>query len=158
MPVNRLKRFLDQNHVPFTVIPHTPAYTGLETAQAAHEPGGEFAKTVMLKIDENLVMVVIPADHVIDLNHLQHDLGARSVSLAAEEEFAQTFPDCETGAMPPLGELYNVEVFIDESFALHQMISFNAGTHQEIIKMKYSDFRRFTRAKPLGFLLVYTRE
>jgi Ala-tRNA(Pro) deacylase len=103
-------------------------------------------------------MVVIPADYKINLEHLEQELGVRHVELAHEKEFRNLFPDCEPGAMPPLGELYDIEVFIDESFADHEMISFNAGTHKEIIKMRYKDFQCLVGAKSINFLLVFTRE
>ena len=158
MPAQRLKKFLDQNHIPCRVIRHAPVFTSQETAEAAYESGKEFAKTVMIKIDGELVMVVIPADHKIDFEHLRHELGVRQVELAHEKEFKRLFPDCEPGAMPPFGELYDNAVFIDEGFAEHEMISFNAGTHREIIKMHYKDFIRVANAKPLKFILVFTRE
>ena len=158
MPIRRLRNFLDQNHVQYRVINHSLAYTGQEIAQAAGESGKEFAKTVMLKIDGELIMVVIPANYKIDFEHLRQELGVRNVELASEKEFKSLFPDCEPGAMPPLGELYNIEVFIDDSFADNEMISFNAGTHREIIKMRYADFNRLVQAKPINFLLVFTRE
>lgn len=158
MPVNRLKNFLDQNHVSYVVIRHAQAFNSQSTAKAAYESGKEFAKTVMLKIDGELIMVVIPADHMVDFDHLKQELGARNVELATEEEFKGKFPDCEIGAMPPFTDLYGVEVFIDEGFANYKMISFNAGTHKEIIKMHYKDFIRIANAKPLRFILLFTQE
>ncbi len=158
MPAQRLKIFLDQNNVDYKVIRHSPAFTSQGTAHAAFESGKEFAKTVMLKIDEELIMVVIQTDHRIDLEYLRQELGVRNIRLAAEEEFKDLFPDCEPGAMPPLGELYDVDVFIDECFAENEMISFNAGTHHEIIKMRYKDFIDVANAKPVRFILMFARE
>lgn len=158
MPARRLKEFLEHNHVPYRVIRHDAAFTSQESAEAAHESGKAFAKTVMLKIDGQMAMLVIQADHKVDLDHLRQALGTCDVELAHKDEFRRLFPDCEPGAMPPFSELYGIEVFIDERFAEHEMICFSAGTHRETIKMPYADFIRIARAKPLRFILVYTKE
>lgn len=158
MPNQRLKEYLDQQGVLYKVIVHPEVFTSEKTAFFSFESMEEFAKTVIINIDGKLVMLVIPADHKLNLHLLREILGVCHVSLATEDEFNHIFYDCEPGAMPPLGELYGMEVFIDESFAQHQMICFNAGNHHEVIKMRYDDFQRLANAKPLSFVVLYSRE
>ena len=142
MPVTKLKEFLDSNHVKYVSIAHSVAYTAQEIASVTHIPGKELAKVVMVKIDGNLVMAVVPASRQVDLDRLRLLAEGKTVSLAGEKEFKDRFPDCETGAMPPFGELYGIPVYVDSSLAEDEDIAFNAGTHRELIRLSYQDFVR----------------
>ena len=140
MPVRRLKEFLDSHHVRYVSIRHSSAYTAQEIAASAHVPGKELAKTVMLEIDGKMAMAVLPASLMVDLHRVKEATGCSRVKLASEDEFAVMFPECEVGAMPPFGNLYGMEVFVDESLAEDDEIAFNAGTHVELIRLTYGDF------------------
>lgn len=140
MAAQKLKAFLDQNQVRYTTIVHSPAFTAQEIAHSAHVPGGELAKTVMIKLDGKMVEAVLPASHQVDLDSLKSITGAHEAKLATEAEFDGYFPDCEVGAMPPCGNLYGVEVYISPSLRSDRQIMFNAGSHSELICMLYKDF------------------
>jgi Ala-tRNA(Pro) deacylase len=147
MPAKKLKEFLESQHVPFTSIPHEVTYTAQETAEAAHIPGYELAKTIMVQLDGKMAMVVVPATRKIVLQDLREITGAGRVRFASEEEFKSLFPDCEVGAMPPFGNLYGIDVFVAPGLAADEEIAFNAGTHTEVIKMRYTDFERLVQPK-----------
>jgi len=147
MPVQRLKDFLDDNGVKYTVISHSPAFTAQEIAESAHVPGKGLAKTVMVKIDGRMAMAVLPATCRVDLDLLREAAGAGSAQLAAEDEFKYRFPGCAVGAMPPFGNLFGMEVFVAEPLREADEIAFNAGTHSELIRLKYRDFERLVRPK-----------
>lgn len=140
MPVKRLREYLDSHDVMYVVISHSPAYTAQEIARAAHIPGQEMAKTVMVKLDGELVMIVMPAPAKIRFDLLRDASGADLVELAREKDFARLFPGCELGAMPPFGNLYEIPVIVDEALAEDDDIFFNAGTHTELIRMSFADF------------------
>ena len=140
MPVQKLKDYLDQNEVEYVTISHSPAYTAQRIAEVAHIPGRELAKTVIVKIDDKYAMAVLPASRRVDLRHLQEALGADEVVLASEREFKELFPDCEVGAMPPFGNLYDMGVYVAEQLTEDEEIAFNAGSHTELVRMSYSDF------------------
>jgi Ala-tRNA(Pro) deacylase len=140
MPAKKLKRFLDENHVRYVSIRHSPAYTAQETAASAHIPGRELAKTVILYIDGEMAMAVLPSTRMLDLELLRHQTEAESVTLATENQFKDRFPDCEAGAMPPFGNLYQIPVYVDRSLTLDDQIAFNAGSHAELIQLAYEDY------------------
>lgn len=142
MPIERLKKFLDENDVKFVTTSHSQAFTAQEVAAAAHVPGKQVAKTVMVKMDGEFAMVVLPATERVDVERLKAVTGTREVALASEEEFSGLFPNCELGAMPPFGNLWDLTVFVDEHLREDEQISFNAGTHTELMKLSYSDFER----------------
>lgn len=150
MPVTRLKEFLDRENVKYVTIGHSPAFTAQEIAERAHIPGKELAKTVMVKIDGKLAMIVVPASEHVRLAHLKEALGADEVELAGEYEFKERFPDCETGAMPPFGNLYDMPVFVSATLREDDEIAFNAGSHSELIRMAYADFERLVKPTPLA--------
>src|SRR5690606_31712731 len=151
MPGNKVKQFLDEHHVSYQAIPHTRAFTAQGVAASAHIPGRELAKTVMIKVDGEMAMAVLPANYRINFDLLASSIGAVRVELANEVEFRQLFPDCEVGAMPPFGNLYGMEVYVTESVAEDEQIAFNAGSHTELIQIPYQDFERLVKPKVLKF-------
>ena len=155
MPIGKLRDFLDENKVKYLIIQHSTAYTAPEIAAMAHVPGKELAKTVIVKKDGQLVMTILPASYRIDFDKLKKALSAKNIELAAENEFEKKFPDCETGAMPPFGNLYDMDVFVAESLAEDEEITFNACTHRELIKMAYKDFERLVKPKVIKFSYQY---
>ena len=142
MPVDRLRSFLEENHVKFVTISHSPAFTAQEIAASAHVPGKEMAKTVMVKLDGRMAMAVLPAPDKVSANRLREATGAKDVELASEREFADLFPNCEVGAMPPFGNLWGMDVFADEHLREDESIMFNAGSHTELVRLSYEDFER----------------
>ncbi|MBI3997705.1 MAG: YbaK/EbsC family protein [Armatimonadetes bacterium] len=147
----RLEAYLRENGVHYDVTPHPEAYTAQEIAAVEHVPGQQMAKVVMADADGRLIMLVLPAPARVDLVRLRTALGAKTVRLAREEEFASLFPDCEVGAMPPYGNLYNVPVYLDRSLADQPRITFNAGTHRETMTVKAEDYHRLVRPTILEF-------
>ncbi len=147
----RLKEYLDSHQVKYATISHTPAYTAGEIAAEAHISGKELAKTVMVKLDGKLAMAVLPADRKIEFQLLKEATGAGQVELAHEQEFKDQFPDCEVGAMPPFGNLYDMDVYVEEALSWDDVIGFNAGTHSEIVKLAYKDFENLVHPKVVHF-------
>lgn len=147
MPVERLRRFLEENHVKFVVISHSRAYTAHEIAASAHIPGKELAKTVMVKVDGELAMVVLPGPDKVSIRRLQQVAGSEDVRLATESEFASVFPSCELGAMPPFGNLWGLDVYVDERLAEDEHIAFNAGSHTELVRLPYAEFERLVEPR-----------
>jgi Ala-tRNA(Pro) deacylase len=145
VPLSKLRDFLDSHQVKYLVISHSVAYTAQGIAALAHIPGKELAKTVMVMIDGKLAMTVVPASFRVDLFKLKRYLDADTVELATETEFRDRFPDCETGSMPPFGNLYGMDVFVDETLAEDKEIAFNAGSHRELLRMGFADFRDLVR-------------
>ena len=143
---DRLEAYLRENKVPFQVQHHAQAFTAQEIAASEHVPGKMLAKVVMVFAEGKMVMLALPATHRVDLTKAGRVLGAKDVRLAREDEFAAAFPDCEVGAMPPFGNLYDLPVYIDKALAEDETIVFNAGTHTDTISLKYTDYERL--AKP----------
>jgi Ala-tRNA(Pro) deacylase len=151
MPAKRLIEFLDDRKVKYVKISHSMAYTAQEIAASAHVPGNELAKTVIVKIDGNPAMAVLSASRRVDLERLRDATGATKVELTTEQEFKGRFPDCEPGAMPPFGHLYDMDVYVDDALAEDEEIAFNAGLHTELVRMKFTDFKKLERPKLVKF-------
>jgi len=156
MPVTKLKEYLDANHIRYVSIIHSCAYTAQETAQSAHIPGKELAKTVMVKLDGRMAMAVLPASGNVDLELLRAGAGADKVALAGEDEFRDLFPQCELGAMPPFGNLYDTEVYMEEELADDQEIAFNAGSHSELVRLSFDDYMRLVKPRVLKLSTRYS--
>lgn len=149
MPSERLTSYLEANHVSFETLHHASAVTAQEAAAAAHVRGKEFAKTVMVNLDNKLAMVVLPAHMKVNTTQLQAATGAHDVRIASEDEFRDAFPGCELGAMPPFGNLYEMPVFVADVLAEDEKITFNAGSHTEAIRIAYRDFERLVKPVPV---------
>jgi Ala-tRNA(Pro) deacylase len=149
-----LRRVLAEHDVPFEVLTHSPAYTAQEVAAAQHVPGRDLAKVVVVKAGTRFVMAVLPATQHLDLLKLAGTLPEREARLATEAEFAELFPGCEPGAMPPFGNLFGMRVYVDESLAAEATIVFQAGTHVETVRMAYRDFAEIVRPLVGDFTLL----
>jgi len=151
MPSSKLKKYLDEHQIPYITISHSQAFTAQQVAASTHIPGKEMVKTVVIKINSKMAMAVLPASYHVDFNLLQEITGEEKVRLASETEFKDMFPDCEVGAMPPFGNLYDMDVYVAETLAEDEEIAFNAGTHTEVIRMTYKDFERLVKPKVVKF-------
>lgn len=140
MPLAKLTEYLDSHGIKYVVMKHSEAFTAQEVAASAHIPGKDMAKTVMVNIDGEMNMVVLPSTHQVGLDLLKEALGTQNVELATEEEFQNRFPDCEPGAMPPFGNLYDMNTFVAQALREDEEIAFNAGNHREVVKMGYTDY------------------
>jgi Ala-tRNA(Pro) deacylase len=147
MALQQLEKYLQEHQVPYRTVAHRPAYTAQEIAAAAHVPGHELAKSVMVKLDDRLVMVVLSANERVNLALLCKATGAQDAALASEQEFRDRFPDCEVGAMPPFGNLFGFEVIVSESLTADEEIAFNAGSHSELMRMRFEDYERLVHPR-----------
>lgn len=152
MPISKLTDYLDENGKKYIVMKHSEAFTAQEVAASAHIPGKDMVKTVMVRADGDMKMVVLPSTHDVDFDSVKDALDADDVELASEEEFENLFPDCELGAMPPFGNFYEIDTLVAESLTEDSEIAFNAGTHKEVIKMAYSDYEELVQPQilPVG--------
>ena len=157
----RLKQYLDDNQVGYDLMQHDPAFTAQQLAARMHVPGHEFVKVVVVKMDGAYALAALPAPRRVNFKQLARTGGVKRCSLASESEFQQLFPDCELGAMPPFGSLYNLPTYVDQELITAENIVINAGTHAEAIRVRYSDFNRLARRgclRPGGAAGSATRE
>ncbi len=144
--LERLLDYLDENHVEYMHTVHETAFRASEVACAEHMLPCNFAKAVVFSTSRGFGMAVLPADCVLDLKELRAGLGASQARLATEEELKQLFPECELGAMPPIGRLFDLPVYLESSMAADASIAFNAGTHRDVVHMRFQDYEAL--AKP----------
>jgi Ala-tRNA(Pro) deacylase len=143
--LRELQTYLDAHHVPYEVLTHPIAYTAQEVAHAQHIPGREIAKVVIVKTEEGSpLMLVLPATHVVDFAQLQAVLGTRA-ELEEERAFHALFPNCKTGAEPPFGNLFGLDMLVDAALTRDEQIVFNAGSHWQTVRMRYEDFARLVQ-------------
>jgi Ala-tRNA(Pro) deacylase len=148
----RLIDCLDENKISYEILRHPEAVTAQRIAQVEHVKGRHHAKVVMVKSGTQHLMVVLPAEHLIDLQKLAKIIG-QDVFLEREGEFESLFPDCAVGAMPPFGNLYGVPTYVDQSLAEEDYIVFEAGTHTEAIKLNYRDYEKIVKPRVEGLAI-----
>jgi len=151
MPSRKVKEFLESRQVKYVNITHSPAYTAQQVAESAHIHGKEMAKTVIVLIEGKMAMAVLPANYSIDFDYFRKTTGAKRIELASEAQFKDMFPDCAVGAMPPFGNLYAMEVYVDEHLTKDKEIAFNAGNHYELFRMAYQDYADLVKPKVVKF-------
>jgi Ala-tRNA(Pro) deacylase len=154
MPARKLKNFLDKSGVGYVSIEHSPAFTAPEIAASADVSGNNFAKTIIVKMDGELTMVVLPANRKIVLSELREMMLSEKAELASESEFQKRFPDCEVGAMPPFGNLYGLPVYLARDLADKTEIAFNAGTHHEVIKMQFEEYANLVNPTVMDLVMT----
>ncbi len=147
----RLEQYLHEQLVAFQEQQHPIAFTAQDVAAQEHIPGKQVAKVVIVFADSQMVMLVLPAPSKVDFSRLRGVLGTDNVRLADEAELSMAFPDCEVGAMPPFGNLYNLPTYVDVSLAEDENIVFPVGTHTETMRLAYADFQRLVNPTQAEF-------
>ena len=142
---DRLEAYLREHGVSFVLRHHPTAYTAQEVAECEHVPGKQMAKPVIVIADGQPVMLVVPASHMVQVSKLGITLGAHDVRLADEREVEAIFSDCEAGALPPFGNLYGLQVYVDRALTEDDHIVFRAGTHTETMCIPYAEFARLVQ-------------
>jgi Ala-tRNA(Pro) deacylase len=150
---NKLTTYLDERNIKYHLIHHSLDYNAKQTASDTTTPPGSFAKTVVLKVDEGHAIAVVTASERVDLVRFRDAIGASSVELVHEDELLDLFPDCEIGAEPPLGNLYGLPVYVSRALSNDDVITFNAGTHLEVIRMAYADFAKHVQPQVLDIAI-----
>lgn len=143
--LDRLQSYLRQHGVCFTLRHHAYASGAQEVAATEHVSGDSVAKPVVAVADGRMVMVVVPASCVVLTSKLAGALGAAHVELAHEADLASVFADCEVGALSPFGNLYGLDVYVDQRLGRSRHMEIRAGTHTESIGITYADFERLVK-------------
>jgi Ala-tRNA(Pro) deacylase len=153
MPMNaRVQGLLEGSHIPYEVLAHPLAFTAQGVAHASHVSGWQMAKVVVVRPSSGTpVMAVLPASCRLDLKHFEEVSGRKGLALVPEAEMHDVFPDCETGAMPPFGNLYGLPVFVDTHLAREKEVVFQAGSHQEAVRVRWTDFERLVHPTVADF-------
>lgn len=149
-----VQEFLRCANVAYAVVPHPAAFGAREEAAIMHVPGRDWAKAVVCFADGQPIQAVVPADLEVGLARLAILAGASTVRLAREDELRWLYPDCERGAVPPLGPVYRHPIFVDSMLAAEEQIAFSGGTHHDAIQMRYEDFALLVHPK-VGSFAVY---
>jgi len=146
MITKRVKQLLEEASTRYDALPHPEAFTAQDVAKASHVSGRRVAKVVIASAhDGRYLMAVLPAARRLDLSALRDAAGARQLSLAGDAELSMLFPDCDLGAMPPFGALYEMPVYVDACFPRAGEFYFQAGDRREIVRIRYEDFERLAR-------------
>ena len=145
MPAKKLIEYLDNHDIRYLTLEHSPAFTAQEVAEAAHVRGHRLAKTVILDIDNSLAMFVLPASYRVDIDSLKRSIQVCKLEICTEQQFKDLFPSCESGALPPFGNLYGMDVYVAKTLSSEAEITFCSGTHSELIQMSYADFVRLVQ-------------
>jgi Ala-tRNA(Pro) deacylase len=148
MPLNaRLQKLLDESGVDYEIIHHREDFRARTTAASTNTPPEEFAKTVVLWIDDGYALAVLPATHYVATSRLARAIGADQVRLASEFEMQDLLPDCEVGAAPPFGSLFELPTYASALLAEDERITFNAGTHRDAVRMAWADYKRLAQPR-----------
>ena len=147
----RVIDFLDKSGVDYDVTEHAPAFTAQTMAAVEHEPGRSVAKPVIVKADGKFLMCVLSACYKVDLSSLKKQLGAKKVELAEEDQIGSIFNDCDLGAEPPFGNLYDLPTVMDKALEKHDHIMFQAGSHEKAIRMSMADYKKLAKPRLLEF-------
>jgi len=146
-----VREFLQSKSVPFEVLPHRSTCTAQHLAHALDVPGDNVAKTVLVHVDDEFVLAVLPATHQISLSMLEDCLHSSSVKLATEEDLTRVFPDCERGVAPPFGAQYGLVTIVDRSMTDDEHIVFEGNSHNEAIYLRYYDYANIEHPRVESF-------
>lgn len=142
----RLQRLFERERPTYSLVPHREVFTAPEVAAASHLPGREVAKVILLRDEGGAwLMLALPAPARLDLSAIELATGRKGLRLGSEAEFSKLFKDCDPGAMPPFGSLYDMPLYLDACLAASPEIAFQAGNHHEVVVMSYAEYARLAQ-------------
>lgn len=145
MMMKSLQELLDSNDIEYELIHHRRDFRARDTASDTHTEPGDFAKTIVLEIDDQICLAVLPATHFLSISKLERSLGADDIRMLEEREIASRCPDSEVGAVPPFGSLFGLPVYVCPTLTKDEKITFNAGTHSDAVRMSYAEYERLEK-------------
>ncbi|CAN5348161.1 YbaK/EbsC family protein [soil metagenome] len=147
MATRRTIEFLDGNKVKYVIVKHSPAFAAQDVAASAHVPARTFAKTIAVKLHGQLALAVVPATRQVDIGLLRMASGAKQVEIADASELPKRFEGCQLGTMPPFGNLFGMDTYVEATLAKRAFIAFNAGSHTDVVILRFSDYQRLAHPK-----------
>lgn len=127
--------YLSRHGTPYGLEHHLHSQCSQETALEAGIDEEALAKSVVLEDDLGFVLAVLPASRRLELDKVREELG-RALRVSPEQEMAQLFPDCELGAVPPIGAAYGLFTVIDVSLEECDEIYFEGGDHETLVRVE----------------------
>jgi len=146
----QLLEYLDQSGVRYRVRAHEPSQTSAQCARRAHILPHHLAKTVMLEDEAGYLMAVVPADRKVNIGTLARMLDRHALHLADEARFARVFPDCDPGAVPPVGMAWGIDMVVDDALESSDVVYLEAGDHETLLQLTHEDFLMLMREASHG--------
>ena len=146
-----IQDYLENKHVHFVIRSHKPSFDSQHLAAREHVSGMDVAKPVIVKADGKFYMCVLSACCKVDMELLREQIGAEEIRLANEYELAHLFPDCQLGAEPPFGNMYDMPTLMDQALSPDDYIVFQADRHDMAIEMQMKDYHKIVKPKILSF-------
>jgi Ala-tRNA(Pro) deacylase len=143
--------YLESNGVSYETLQHPYSRTSEETADVAFIWEDQLAKTVLLEDELGYMLAIVPASYRVDLKKLERQLD-RKLELASETELADVFPDCEMGALPPLGQAYGIPTIYDDRLRRLSCVYFEGGDHRDLVYIGGREFIDLLSGSPHGDL------
>jgi len=149
---NRVREYLDKNHIEYQLLPHKPSKNSLSSAIQAHISASQVVKAIMLEdLQGGRLMAILPASHKISLHALNEHF-ARQFHLMKESHIYELFEDCKHGAVPPLAQAYQIDRVYDEFLMDQEALYLEAGDHISLIQLSQAEFRKLMQySVPLRF-------
>jgi len=143
--------YLEANGVSYETVQHPHSRTSEETADVAFIWEDQLAKAVLLEDERGYVTAIVPASYRVDLKKLERRLD-RKLELASEAKLEEVFPDCERGALPPLGQAYGIPTVYDDRLRRLSCVYFEGGDHRDLVYIGGAEFINLLRDSPHGDL------
>jgi Ala-tRNA(Pro) deacylase len=137
--MTRVTEHLETHGVPFQPIAHKQTYTSIAEARALGIDASEVVKTIAMRVADGYALMAVLATCRLDMHLVQAAVGDRQVRLATEEELLRDFPDIELGALPPLGSLLGVPLYVDQEVLQHETVVFAAGSQTQSVQIRTVD-------------------
>jgi Cys-tRNA(Pro) deacylase len=149
MAVSDLTRVLDEAGAEYELLQHGHTERAVAEAEALGLAPAEVAKTLIARTADGRLRALIPASERLDMRKLREAVGGQKddVQLATEPEMAKDYPEFAVGAVPPLGGTRRDPVIVDRRLVEHERVVFEAGTHDDSVRMRTADLLRLTSAR-----------
>lgn len=138
----KIINFLEKNKIKYEILKHKTVYTAFDKAQTLKVKQKIIGKTLVLKKNGEIFIVLISANKNLDLKKFKKLTKAKKVDFVSEKQIKQKFKGVKVGTLPPFGNLWKTQTLVDKPLLKEKEIILSGGDYNFSIKIKGKDFKK----------------
>ena len=141
----KLVKYLESAGINHNVLEHRTVYTAIDVAATLKKQLEEVAKSLLIKADQDYYLVLLPADHNLDMDKLKKVIGKSrgkeiKVIKIPGERIVEEALKTKVAAVTAFGKLHKLGTVMDKKLEATKKAIFSAGSSNHSIEMAVKDF------------------
>ncbi|MCX6758451.1 MAG: YbaK/EbsC family protein [Candidatus Nealsonbacteria bacterium] len=147
----KVSDFLKASGAKFELVEHKKVYTAYDKAATLKIKPSAVGKVLVMKVENEPVIVIIGADKNLDIEKIKKILKAKKIDFVPEIAIKEKFKGIDAGAIPPFGVVWKVKVLADKGLLAQPKIVLSAGKYERSVRLTPAAFKKISPDLVVGF-------